>query len=208
MNVRRLASRLAVVSTAAALVTSAVAVPAQAALGTKSLASVLYANQSGFDTNPHDYDILRNAIKTTLKVKPNSPVKVLADGNVALTAFLPSDAAFQELVRDITGAKKAPSERAAYNAVAALGIPTVERVLLYHVVPGATITKAAALKSDDVRLKTANGQTFRVDITSYVSLVDADQTDRNPRLISFDINAGNKQIAHGIDRVLRPINLP
>ena len=41
-----------------------------------------------------------------------------------------------------------------------------------------------------------------------VTLVDADRNDRNPAVVKFNINKGNKQIAHAIDRVLRPVDLP
>ncbi len=40
-------------------------------------------------------------------------------------------------------------------------------------------------------------------------LRDKDRNSRNPRAIldSLDLNKGNKQVAHGVDRVLRPIDL-
>ena len=66
---------------------------------------------------------------------------------------------------------------------------------------------------DDSR-EAATGAKITVDVqrTWYhgkrVTLVDADRSDRNPAANKFDINRGNKQIAHGIDRVLRPIDLP
>ena len=41
-----------------------------------------------------------------------------------------------------------------------------------------------------------------------VYLIDADRNDRNPRVVKFDINEGDRQIAHAIDRVLRPVDLP
>ena len=41
-----------------------------------------------------------------------------------------------------------------------------------------------------------------------IRLKDRDGNSRNARVIAVDINKGNKQIAHGIDRVLRPIDLP
>jgi hypothetical protein len=41
-----------------------------------------------------------------------------------------------------------------------------------------------------------------------ISLKDADKNSRDPRVNVVNINAGNKQIAHGINRVLRPIDLP
>jgi hypothetical protein len=79
-------------------------------------------------------------------------------------------------------------------------------------VPGATIDRKAALKADGARLTTAAGSAIKVDVYGYcwkrVKLIDADRSDRDPRVIRFDINKGNRQIAHGIDRVLRPIDLP
>lgn len=58
--------------------------------------------------------MLTAAVLAVLEAKPNSPVKVLTDGTVALTAFIPTDAAFQQLVREITEARKLPSESAAW----------------------------------------------------------------------------------------------
>ena len=40
-----------------------------------------------------------------------------------------------------------------------------------------------------------------------MQLVDADRNDRNPFVVQPNVNKGNRQIAHGIDRVLRPVNL-
>ncbi|BCJ41270.1 hypothetical protein Aiant_19270 [Actinoplanes ianthinogenes] len=216
MRFTRLGKQAAAVVTAAVVASALGAAPAQASskpLKTKSLAAVLTADKSGFDHNGHDYDILTAAVQAVLKAKPGSKVAVLADGKTALTAFLPNDRAFELLVKDITKAKKLPSEKKAFTAVAGLGIDTVEAVLLYHVVPGATITKKAALKSDNARLTTAAGSTIKVNVYGprwhkRISLIDADRSDRNPRVVRFDINKGNRQIAHGIDRVLRPINLP
>lgn len=180
-------------------------------LGTKSLAAVLTADKSGFDRRGGDYDILTAAVLAVLKAKPSSSVKVLTDGKTALTAFLPNDRAFQKLVADLQRTKRLPSEKAAFTAVAGLGIGTVETVLLYHVVPGATIDRKAALKADGVSLKTAAGSSIKVDVYGHhwkrIKLIDADRSDRDPRVIKFDINKGNRQIAHGVDRVLRPIDL-
>ncbi|GIE33997.1 hypothetical protein Ait01nite_070420 [Actinoplanes italicus] len=217
MRFTRLGKQAAAVVTAALVASALGAAPAQATgkkpLKTKSLAAVLTADKSGFDRNGHDYDILAAAVGAVLKAKPGSPVKVLADGKTALTAFLPNDRAFQLLVADITKSRKLPSEKKAFTAVAGLGIDTVESVLLYHVVPGATVTKKAALKSDNAKLATAAGAPIKVNVYGprwhkRISLIDADRSDRNPRINRFDINKGNRQIAHGIDRVLRPINLP
>lgn len=215
MRFSRVGARAIAVATAAVVATALSAAPAAAQtkkpLGTKSLAAVLFADKSGFDHNGHDYDVLTAAVKAVLKAKPASPVKVLADGKTKLTAFLPSDRAFQLLVQDITKSKKLPGEKKAFTAVAGLGIDTVESVLLYHVVPGARITAKTALKSDNVKLKTAANAPIKVNVYSHgkkISLIDLDFSDRNPRVVRVDINKNNRQIAHGIDRVLRPINLP
>ncbi|MGV9810158.1 fasciclin domain-containing protein [Micromonospora chersina] len=216
MKMSRVAARVAVGATAAAMAATALAAPAQAATapsGTRSLAAVLTADTSGFDRNPRDFDVLTAAVLAVLQAKPDSPVKVLADGSVPLTAFVPNDYAFRELVRDITHARTLPGERAAFDAVAGLGTDTVENVLLYHVVPGATIDRKAALKADGAELTTALGATVEVDVKHcwygrQVRLVDADSTDRDARVVRYDINKGNKQIAHAVDRVLRPIDLP
>jgi uncharacterized surface protein with fasciclin (FAS1) repeats len=177
-------------------------------LGTRSLVTVLTADKNGFDRNGKDFDVLTAAVKAVLAAKPTSAVGVLADGKVRLTAFIPNDNAFKLLVKDLTG--KAPnSEAATFKAVASLGIPTVEKVLLYHVVPGATITARIALKSNNALLKTAEGGLIKVRVTGKgLFLQDKDPNARNPKVVVVDINKGNRQIAHAIDRVLRPIDLP
>ncbi len=190
-------------------VTVAPAASAHAPTGTKSLASVLTSGKVGFDRNSRDYDILTAAVLAVLKAKPGSPVGVLADGTVALTAFLPTDRAFERLVKQLTGSWPT-SESAAFAAVAGLGIDTVETVLLYHVVPGATIDKRTAFKSDGAALTTAQGGTVTVDVHRcwffrHITLIDNDPEVRDPAIVQFDINKGNLQIAHGISRVLLPV---
>lgn len=177
-------------------------------LGTRSLATVLAADRAGFDRNWHDYDIVEGAVTAVLEAKPKSPVGVLADGKTALTAFIPTDQAFRTLASDLTG-KHYATEKAVFAAVAGLGIDTVETVLLYHVVPGATITAKKALRSDGAVLTTAQGGTLKVDVRDEsIRLIDADTDDRNAKVVQPDINKGNRQIAHGISQVLRPVNLP
>jgi len=217
MRFTRLGRRAAAVATAALVASALTAAPAAAhgrtkPLGTRSLAAVLTADKSGFDRNGRDYDILTAAVLAVLKAKPASPVGVLTDGRTALTAFLPDDRAFRTLVADLRHTRHLPGEKDAFTAVAGLGIDTVEAVLLYHVVPGATIDRRAALRADGARLATAAGASITVDVYGRpwrrIKLVDADRSDRDPRVIRFDINRGNRQIAHGIDRVLRPADLP
>jgi len=179
-----------------------------AATGTKSLATVLAPYAGKWDTNWNDYNIVTHAVFAVLKAKPKSAVGVLANGKVALTAFVPNDRAFQILVKQLTG-KTLTSEKAVFAAVAKLGIPTIEAVLLYHVVPGATITSSMALKANKVALKTAEGAYIRVAVLAgpKIVLVDRDPFIANPKVIlsQVDINKGNRQIAHGIDRVLLPL---
>lgn len=182
---------------------------ASAADGTNSLAAVLTAKNS-FDTNPDNYDILTAAVLAVLKEKPNSTVKVLTDGTVALTAFIPNDGAFQRLVAQLTN-KSAGSESATFNAVAGLGIDTLEQVLLYHVVPGSAIASADALKANGATLTTAlSGKTISVGVVgTTITLTDQDSISTNPTVIlsQVDINKGNKQLAHGINGVLLPVQL-
>ncbi|MCR6688792.1 fasciclin domain-containing protein [Cellulomonas sp.] len=212
MRIRRLVTSLAVTALAGGAALG-LAPAASAATGTASLASVLAADGSGFDRNWYDFDIVDNAVAAVLAAKPDSPVAVLADGTVPLTAFLPNDRAFQVLALDLTH-RWYGSEQKVFTALAQkVGIDAIEQVLLYHVVPGATIDSATALRSDGARLTTAQGGTVTVDVLSkripLVVLRDADRNDLNPLLVrsKLDINAGNAQIAHGISLVLRPVDL-
>ncbi len=187
------------------------AAPASAAPGQRSLATVLAADGHHFDHRWGDFDILDAAVTTVLKAKPGSAVGVLADGSVALTAFLPTDRAFRRLVHDLTG-KRPRSERATFNQLAkAAGVDTIEQVLLYHVVPGATITYTQAKASDGAALKSALGPVIRVNVRKHgrIALLDRDPNDANAlvKRSARNINKGNKQIAHGVNRVLRPADL-
>ncbi len=204
------AAGVALAASALTGVGAAQAAPTKAtatAPGTAPLAAVATPFSKTWNTNWNDYNVVSHAVFAVLKAKPTSKVGVLAKGNVALTAFLPNDRAFQILVKQLTG-KTLLREREVFGVVAKLGIPTVEKVLLYHVVPGATITSAMALKSNGANLKTATGQTIHVAVYRgpVISLWDKARDFRNPRVIlsQVDINKGNKQIAHGIDRVPLP----
>lgn len=206
MNKKARLSALALVATLGA--GAFIGLPqAQAATpGTNSLATVLTAKNS-FDMNDKNYDIVTAAILAVLKAKPNSPVKVLTDGTVAVTAFLPNDGAFKSLVMALT--KKSPKTEAdAFAVVAGLGIDTVERILEYHVVPGKAIDSAAALKANGAVLTTAlTGKTVKVSVmNNTIKLMAFNTKLRTPKVIlsQVDINKGNLQIAHGIDAVLMP----
>jgi uncharacterized surface protein with fasciclin (FAS1) repeats len=183
--------------------------------GNTSLAEVLTSDDNTFDKNRDDFDIVTEAALAVIAAKPDSPVALLADGKTRLTVFAPTDQAFRLLAKDLTG-QTIRSEKKIFNSLVELaGVDTIETILLYHVVPGATLTSNKVLKADGAKLDTAAGSTVKVKVTMrehrapVVKLRDKDRNDRNPRAIlaALDINKGNKQIAHAIDRVLRPIDL-
>ena len=216
MNLRRLgviATTLGLAATATIAAAPAATASTTGTLGTKSLASVLLADGNKFDRNWYDYDIVTEAVLAVLAAKPSSPVGLLTDGTVPLTAFLPNDRAFQVLAYDLT--KKWPTtEEKTFNAlVAAAGVDAIEQVLLYHVIPGATLTKSDAVNANGAVLTTAQGGTIKVRVYSkygpIVELRDQDTNDVNPFLnpLALNINKGNRQIAHGIIFVLRPVDL-
>lgn len=201
--------RVAALGAAAVLGATALAAApaANAAEGETSIASVLKVGQAKFDRDFTDFDIVTKAAEAVLAAKPDSAVKVLADGSVALTVFAPTDQAFINLASALSGSK-VKTEAGAFKAVAGLGIDTVEQVLLYHVVPGSTILSQDALKANGAKLKTAEGKNLGVRVTSAPAIILVDRAPKlaNPRVIldKVDINKGNKQVAHGINGVLLP----
>jgi hypothetical protein len=186
--------------------------PSQKALGHRSLAKVLTSDGNRFDHQWRDYDIVTEAALAVIAAKPKSPVSVLTKGRVPVTAFIPNDWSFRKLAKDLTGTRFT-TEKQVFNALAGLGIDTIETVLLYHVIPGATIDSKTALGADGVALTTAQGGTVTVDVIyprlPIVQLRDQDANATDPFLdpTALDINKGNKQIAHGIVLVLRPVDL-
>ncbi|WP_224273161.1 fasciclin domain-containing protein [Nocardioides lacusdianchii] len=206
----------------AALAASALAltaVPAMApaanakAIGEDSLAGLLTSDGNTFDKNKNDFDIVTEAALAIVGAKPDSPVALLADGTQRLTVFAPTDQAFRLLVKDLTG-QTIKSEKKIFEALVDLaGVDTIETVLLYHVVPGKTLTSPKVLKADGAKLTTVQGGKVKVQVKTKprlsITLKDRDRNDRDPKVVlkALDLNKGNKQVAHGIDRVLRPIDL-
>jgi uncharacterized surface protein with fasciclin (FAS1) repeats len=220
MHTRRLTGMFAAGAVLAGLLAPTVATAADTrseqrqSLGNRSLAAALTAHGNGkFDRNWNDYDIVTQAVLAVVKAKPTSAVSVLTQGKVRLTAFIPDDRAFRRLAKDLTGT--APrTEKATFNAlVSAVGVDTIEQVLLYHVVPGATITAKMALRSNGAVLTTAQGGTITVGVADrtvpLIVLQDKDPDALDPIVDpgALNINKGNKQIAHGIVFVLRPADL-
>ena len=198
----------AALATSASIATLPAADAAPARPHTTSLAQLLATDGHRFDKKWGDFDILDKAVSTVLAAKPDSAVGVLAKGRTKLTAFLPTDRAFRILVTNLTGTKPR-TERAAFRTLAkAAGVDTIETVLLYHVVPGATLGSAKVLQADGAKLTTAQGGTVKVHVNGKkVRLQDKDRDLRDPRVVAVDINKGNPQIAHAIDRVLLPVDL-
>ncbi|GGO74326.1 fasciclin domain-containing protein [Nocardioides deserti] len=197
---------LATSTVVAGAVTPASAAPAAKA-GDKSLAAVLGADGTKLDKSWKDFDLTEAAVLAVLDAKPDSPVGLLTQGDQRATAFVPTDRAFRLLVKDLKGfAPK--TETKTLKQVAKLGVDTIETVLLYHVVAGKTLTSPKVLAAEGKRVRTAQGGSIKVHvIEGKVTLLDADKDDRNPRVVVLDINKGNKQVAHAIDRVLRPVDL-
>ena len=70
------------------------------------------------------------------------------------------------------------------------------------------LTSGKVVAAEGTKLTTAQGGKVKVHVLKgKVTLIDADKNDRNPVVRVLDINKGNKQIAHAIDRVLRPVDL-
>ena len=203
------------ITTLAALATVAAIAPAAAQTtgAAPTLAEVLLAdsasdNEDGFDRRSYDYDIVTQAVLLFPDL-----VEAASNPDAELTAFLPNDRAFRRLVYELTG-DWVRSEKKIFEAVASLGADTVKSVLQYHIVP-AKISYQDALAANGATLNTLlDGATIDVKVKSFlwwkwVRLIDADTNDRNPLVIQPNIGGeAANGFAHGINRVLRPIDLP
>jgi len=110
------------------------------------------------------------------------------------SAFLPPDFAFRDFVRQLTG-KSYASEKDVFNAlVGRAGVDTIEKVLLYHVVPG-RVTAADVVKLTSA--KTAEGRSLGIKVVNGSVFVDGAQ------VTTPDVEATNGVI-HVIDSVLIP----
>lgn len=179
--------------------------PKPAPLKSMPLTELMKLKKAKFDNNSKDFDIFTSLFLDIWGMKPDSAVKVLSDGNVKLTAFIPTDAAFRKLVMDLTK-KNITSEQGVKDAVLSLGLSTVEKVLLYHVHLGDPIDSYTALLANGVTLKMANKKNLLVKTTTTpsITLVDKNKKLKNAEMLlsNLDLNLGNKQVAHAIDRVL------
>ncbi len=172
-----------------------------------SLADVLAADGQSFDDHHSDFDILDAAVTAVLDAKPDSPLAVLADGSTPLTAFLPEDNGFQALAYEIQGPGEYPeSEQAAFDIVATLGVDAIERVLLFHVIPGQTLTyrNLASSRQGRVLVTGLDGQTVTITVFGKINgslgtAIVNDGTDYYGQALNQrNINRGNPQVAHSI----------
>lgn len=200
--------RIAAVATATALLFSpmSVAKAENEPLMSMPLTEVLNLKNTSFDNNFSDFDVFTSLWMDVWGQLPESAIQVISDGNTALTAFVPTDRAFQRVVKHLTG-KKLKSEARIADAVMSLGTKTVEKVILYHVVVGDPILSPAALEANGAKLNAASGQTIGVRVSgTTITLVDKAKKHTNAKVIlsAVDINKGNKQVAHGINQVMLP----
>jgi len=200
--------RIAAVATATALLFSpmSVAKAEDEPLKSMPLTEVLNLKSASFDNNFNDFDVFTSIWMDVWGQLPESPVQAISNGNTALTAFVPTDRAFQRVVKHLTG-KTVKTEAGIAAAVLSLGAETVEKVILYHVVIGDPILSPAALQANGAKLTTATTQTLGVRVSgTTITLVDKHPKHTNAvvQLNLVDLNKGNKQVAHGINQVLLP----
>ena len=153
------------------------------------------------------FDVTRAVLARVLEEDPTSPVQVLADPATALTLFLPTDEAWLRLASDVDG-PGAPlrTEEAALAVLAGLDVDVVEELLLYHVVPGETLDAAALGSVAGTALATAaDGHVVTPGRRGPRLVVADEQTGgRDAQVVEADLNAGNPQVVHVVDGVLRP----
>lgn len=207
--------------TAAAAVTAAVAVAAPAVATKKAppapapmptIADVLLSDakgdRDGFDHNPYDYDIVTQAVLAFPDL-----TEAAANKDADLTVFAPNDYAFRMLVWDLTK-KWYRTEAKTFTAlVDAVGLDTIKTVLTYHIVPKG-IPASVAITADGAELDTLQGGKITVDVVGgkkwkAIKLIDLDPSDRDPWVVRTDIGGAlDNGYIHGINRVLRPADLP
>jgi uncharacterized surface protein with fasciclin (FAS1) repeats len=205
----RIGMGLGIALAAAAFTAATPASPAGAAPAT--IADVVLSdsakdNAQGFDRNWHDYDIVTQAVLLFPDL-----VAAVSDPNASLTVLAPNDQAFRRLASDLTK-KHFRTEADVFAAVAGLGTDTVKNVLLYHIIP-AKLGPADVLASNKVQVATLlDGASITVRVrnpkVTFVQFTDNDPNSPNPSLNRISVGGvlANGYI-HGIDRVLRPIDL-
>ena len=172
----------------------------RAAVHRPTIAAIVAQSGGSFDSNPFDYDILLNAVKTA------GLVDALNDPNASLTVFAPNDAAFIRTAQSL--GYEGRSESGAWNflvgALTKLGngdpVPVLKTVLLYHVTPGQYSLHDVLFAR---QLPTLAGPTIGVH---GLQLIDKDPDLPDARVLIPNTRAANG-IIHTITRVMLPINI-
>lgn len=197
-------------ATAAAVALSTLApVASSAAPAGPTLTDILESQGGGTDANAADFDILAAGVAAA------GLSAALDDPAADLTVFLPTDEAFRVLVTDLFGQQyRTASEAVVLGKVVEIetGAPgTLQTVILYHAVSGQIDSDTALSVPRRTPLTTLQGGIIRVNpvpVAGSALLVDQDPNDLDPFLNprQLDIQASNG-IAHGINKVLRPVDL-
>lgn len=203
---------LAAAMVAAATLTfsvAGVATPARAA-APANLAELLIAasGDAEFDDNALDYDIIVQVV-LALEGLGGDPdlggatlLEVLSNPDAAVTVFVPRDAAFRRLAKDL-GWDGVGGDGGAFDVIAgAFDLATIRNVVKYHVVPGRYgVLKVLATRTFQTALP---GTSFtRIGLR----LRDNEPDLRDGMLtLPLDLRAG-RGIAHTITRVLIPVDL-
>lgn len=166
-----------------------------------SIAAVVAASGSGFDSNGADFDMLLAAVQAA------GLTDALADPDASLTVFAPTDAAFLSLADRLgfEGHGEADAFDFIVEAVTGLGggdpIPVLTDILRYHVSAGAdTLGELQADRSVDTLLENAV-LGIRGD-----RVVDADPDFADARIVASDVQTGNGVI-QVVNQVLLPLDL-
>jgi uncharacterized surface protein with fasciclin (FAS1) repeats len=169
------------------------------------------------DGNPYDFDIVTQAALDTGLADLTKPDQLA--GLTKFTLFAPNDRAFEVLANEKGllgpnyryGAKV--DETAVYAAVLKLGVPAIQAVLSYHVLPNAKVTGKQVLSGPFTqRLTMANNQKLRVTVLSrsarfpVIVLGDQDGKFFNDQVVKSKIDAVQTKntVVHGISDVLLP----
>ena len=161
------------------------------------------SGSEGFDHDPNDFDLLREALIAT------DLLGAVADPEADLTVFAPTDGAFADLAVSLGFDGDSDDEAAVFAFLAeATGFVSAEEpglladVLLYHVAPGAQTVSAL---QDAETVETLLGTPITVD---GVELIDQDPDLENPEFVPYatDIKASNG-IVQTIDKVLLPADV-
>lgn len=159
---------------------------------------------NGFDRRDGDFDI------ATELLRQYPDLVTTADSAGAFTVFLPTDEAFRDTVRKVTG-KKIRKESDLFAEINTLGADTVRGMLLYHVVATGRLGYKDLVAAKDTALTTQNGATITVKVTGKghkrgVVLQDNDPDVKDP-LVRNTVTRLSNATVHVIDRALLVSNI-